>query len=72
MRSKMCGTLLLCPIYTLPARCLGTWKTFYFLKMTAFWDMALYSLTEVDSCFRGVYYPSHQGNHPDDRGSIHL
>jgi hypothetical protein len=27
----------------------------YSLKTTAFWDIALSSLVEVDQCFRGAY-----------------
>jgi hypothetical protein len=32
------------------------------MKRTAFWDMVLCSLTEVDWCFRGAYYRHHQGD----------
>jgi hypothetical protein len=39
------------------------------VKMTAFWDVALCSLVEVDQHFRGVYCLHH---HPDDGGSTHL
>jgi hypothetical protein len=42
------------------------------MKMTAFWNMALSSLVEVDQLFRGAYCLHHQRDHPDDGGSIHL
>jgi hypothetical protein len=32
------------------------------IKMRAFWDIAQYSLVEVDWCFRGVYCLHHQGD----------
>jgi hypothetical protein len=31
------------------------------VKMTAFWDIALCSLVEVDRCFIGAYYLYYQG-----------
>jgi hypothetical protein len=34
--------------------------------MIAFWDIATYSLLEVDLCSRGVYCMHHQGNDDDD------
>jgi hypothetical protein len=32
------------------------------LKMTAFWDIAPFSLVEVDRRFRGVYWLHHKGD----------
>jgi hypothetical protein len=40
--------------------------------MTAFWDIALYSLIEVGRCFRGTYFLHHQGDHHPDEGSTHF
>jgi hypothetical protein len=43
------------------------------MKVTAFWDMALCSLVEVDRRFRGAYCLHRQGDHrPDYGGSKHL
>jgi hypothetical protein len=41
------------------------------MKMTAFWDIVPCSLTEVDRCFRGVYFLHCQGD-PIDGASTHL
>jgi hypothetical protein len=32
------------------------------MKITAFWNVALHRLVEVDQCFRGAYYLHHQGS----------
>jgi hypothetical protein len=34
------------------------------LKMTAFRDVVLCSLVEVDQCFKGAYWLYRQGNEP--------
>jgi hypothetical protein len=39
------------------------------MKVTSFWDIALYSFVEVDRRFRGVYCLHHLD--PDDGGSNH-
>jgi hypothetical protein len=36
------------------------------MKMTAFWDIALCSLMDIEQHFRGAYCFHH---HPDDEGS---
>jgi hypothetical protein len=43
------------------------------MKITAFWDITLCSLEEVDPTFQGCILPHHQDyDHPDDGGSMHL
>jgi hypothetical protein len=40
-------------------------------KISIFWDVAQYSLVDVDRHFRGAYCLHHQGDelhHPDDGG----
>jgi hypothetical protein len=37
-------------------------QEYFVLKMTAFWDIVLYSLIEVHLCFKGAYCLCHQGN----------
>jgi hypothetical protein len=44
-----------------------------FIKMTAFWDIALCSLVGANRRFRGAYFLHHQGyHHRNDGGSTHL
>jgi hypothetical protein len=41
-------------------------------KIVAFWDIAPWSLVEIDRRFRGEYCLHHRGDRPDDGGSTHL
>jgi hypothetical protein len=44
------------------------------MKLTAFWDIVLCCVSEVDRSFRDVYHLIHGGSksyHPDDGGSTH-
>jgi hypothetical protein len=42
------------------------------LKMTVFWDVALYSLVEVDQRFRSAYCLHHQGDRLLKRRSTYM
>jgi hypothetical protein len=40
--------------------------------MAVFWDVAPYSLVEIDRRFRGTYCPHHKGDRPCDGGVKNL
>jgi hypothetical protein len=44
-------------------------KTYKTIKMAVFWDVASFSLVDIDRRFRGAYCRHYQCDEPDDEGS---